>query len=75
MTNRMGIVIYFQNKKVLKEINKYNINITYVNQAGRYLAGYCDIDKFPTIKKELKKNKLIRKIEESLVEMPNIEKM
>ncbi|HOO43621.1 MAG TPA: DUF2129 domain-containing protein [Bacillota bacterium] len=72
MIERKGIVIYFQNKKVLKTIEKYNINIVYVNEAGKYLTGYCDIKDFPLIKKELKNHKLIRKVDESYVEMPEI---
>lgn len=73
MIDRKGIVIYFQNPKVIKNIKKYDVNITYVNKAGKYLAGYIDASEFPKIKKELKKNRLIKKIEESLIEMPSID--
>ncbi|MBN2541107.1 MAG: DUF2129 domain-containing protein [Bacilli bacterium] len=72
MVDRKGIIIYFQNKKVLKEIKKYKINIAYVNQGGKYLVGYCDAEEFAHIKKELKQHKLIRKIDESFVEMPTL---
>lgn len=73
MVDRKGIIVYFQNKKAIKAIKQYNINITYVNEAGRYLTGYCDTEQFLEIKKELKKHKLIRKVDESLVEMPSID--
>ena len=72
MVDRKGIVIYFQNKKAIKVIKECNVNVSYVNEAGRYLTGYCNTEDFPTIKKELKKHKLIRKVDESLVEMPDI---
>lgn len=72
MIDRKGIVIYFHNKKAIKAIKKYNINIIYINEAGRYLTGYCNQEEFSTIKKELKHHKLIRKVDESLVEMPSI---
>ncbi len=72
MVERKGIVIYFQNKKALKALEKYKINIAYVNQAGKYLVGYCDETEFNIIKKELKQHKLIRKVEESLIEMPSL---
>ncbi len=72
MIDRKGIVIYFQNPKVIKIVKKYNINITYVNKIGKYLTGYCNALDYQTIKKELKKNRLIKKIDESLVEMPSI---
>jgi len=73
MIDRKGIVIYFQNAKVVKQLDKYNINIVYVNEAGKYLTGYCNTKDLPNIRKELKNNKLIRKIEESYVDMPEIE--
>jgi len=73
MIERVGIVIYFQNAKVLKTLEKYNINVAYVNEAGKYLAGYCNVKDLPIIKKELKNNKLIRKIDESYVEMPSLD--
>lgn len=72
MIDRKGIVIYFQNPKVIKMVKKYDINITYVNKIGKYLTGYCDAKDFQLIKKELKKNRLIKKVDESLVEMPSI---
>lgn len=72
MVNRKGIVIYFQNTKVIKVIKKFNINIAYINEAGKYLTGYVDSEEYLTIKKELIKNKLIRKVDESLIEMPNL---
>ncbi len=73
MIDRKGIIIYFLNPKVIKVVNKLKVNVTYVNKAGKYLTGYCDAKDFPNIKKELKKHRLIRKVDESLVEMPSIE--
>jgi uncharacterized protein YlbG (UPF0298 family) len=72
MVDRKGIVIYYQNKKALKVVKQYNINISYINEAGRYLTGYCDTEDYLKIRNELKKHKLIRKVDESLVEMPSI---
>ncbi|XMB71891.1 DUF2129 domain-containing protein [Mycoplasmatota bacterium WC30] len=72
MVDRKGIVIYFQNKRVLKAIKKMNVHIAYVNDAGKYLAGYCDTEEFQAIKKELKKHRLVKKVDESLIEMPDI---
>ncbi len=72
VVERKGIVIYFQNSKVVKTLDKYNINVVYVNEAGKYLTGYCNAKDLNNIRKELKNNKLIRKIEESYVDMPEI---
>jgi uncharacterized protein YlbG (UPF0298 family) len=73
MIDRKGIVVFFSNQKAVKVIKKYNVNIVYVNNAGKYLTGYCDANDFPTIKKELKKNRLIKKVDESLIEMPSLD--
>ncbi len=73
MIDRTGIIVYFQNKKAIKIIEKFDIHITYINEAGKYLVGYCNKLDFPKIKKELRQKKLIRKVEESLIEMPSLE--
>ena len=73
MVERKGIVIYFQNKKVIKNIKKFDINISYINEAGRYMTGYVDSKDFNTIKKELNNLKLVKKVDESLIEMPIID--
>ena len=73
MIDRKGIVVFFQNKKAIKAVKKFDINIAYVNEAGRYLTGYCNSEDFPKIKKELKKHRLIRKVDQSYIEMPSIE--
>lgn len=73
MIDRKGIVIYFSNPKVIKTVKKLNVNITYVNKSGKYLTGYCDTADYQKIKKELKRHRLIRKVDESLVETPNID--
>ena len=72
MIDRKGLVIYFSNIKAVKAIKKLEVNIAYVNKAGKYLTGYCDADQFLEIKKELKKHRLVRRVEESMVEMPSI---
>ncbi len=73
MIDRKGLVIYFSNIKAIKSIKKMDVNISYVNKAGKYLTGYCDASQFQNIKKELKKHRLVRKVEESMVEMPSID--
>jgi uncharacterized protein YlbG (UPF0298 family) len=73
MNERKGIVVYFRNSKAISRISKMDINIVYVNKPGKYLTGYVDEKDFLSIKKQLKKNKLIRNVEESLVEMPQLD--
>ena len=69
----MGLVIYFSNIKAIKSIKKMDVNISYVNKAGKYLTAYCDASEFQKIKKELKKHRLVRRIEESMIEMPSLD--
>ena len=73
MIDRKGIVVYFANPKAIKIVKKYNVNITYINKIGKYLTGYIDAKDYVTLKKELKKHRLIKKVDESLVEMPSID--
>lgn len=73
MIDRKGIVIYFANKKVIKTIKQQKVNIAYINQNGKYLTGYCNAEDYPQIKKVLKKHRLIRKVDESKVDMPAID--
>ena len=72
MTSRKGIVVFFRNSKIIKKIEKMNINVVYINKPGKYLTGYVDAKDFDSIKKQLKKHKLVRNVDESLVEMPEL---
>lgn len=72
MIKRKGIVVYFRSHKALKMISNLKINITYINKLGKYLTGYVDVHMFDEIEKTLKKNKLIKYVESSLVDMEEI---
>jgi len=72
MVNRKGIIIYFQNKKIVKEVEKAGVHISYVNPKANYLAGYIDEGQFDRVKKQLQKHRQIRKIEESMIEMEHL---
>ena len=69
MVKRKGIVVYFRSNKVLRKLNGFDINITYVNKLGKYLTGYVNEEKYDEIEKALQKNKLIKKVESSRVDM------
>lgn len=69
MIKRRGIVVYFRSTKVLKAIVNFDINVTYINKLGKYLTGYVDEERYEQIEKELRKNKLIKKVESSRVDM------
>lgn len=69
MVKRKGIIVYFQNKKVAKEIEKAGVNVTYLNPKANYLSGYVDADQFERIKKQIQKIRQVKKVDESLVDM------
>ena len=72
MVKRTGIVVYFRSNKVLKKLSNFDINITYVNKLGKYLTGYVDQEKFDDIKHGLRKMKLIKYVDKSLVDMDDL---
>jgi len=69
MIKRKGIIIYFKHKKVVKKIKDLDINITYVNEAARYLTGYVNEDSFAKVEKILRNNRLVKKVEASMQEI------
>ncbi|MCK7488188.1 MAG: YlbG family protein [Bacillus subtilis] len=69
MITRKGIIVYFQTAKVIPEIEKQGLNITYKNEKRNYVVGYVDATQFERIKKQLETMKNVRKVEESLVDM------
>jgi uncharacterized protein YlbG (UPF0298 family) len=69
MITRKGIIVYFQTTKIIPEIEKQGLNITYKNDKRNYVMGYVDATQFDRIKKQLETMKNVRKVEESLVDM------
>jgi len=73
MVTRKGIVIYFTQAKIRQEIEKLGVNIVYVNDKRFYMAGYVDSTQFERIKKTIEGFKNVKKVEESLAEMENLD--
>jgi uncharacterized protein YlbG (UPF0298 family) len=72
MVKRKGIIVYFQSKKVAKEIEKFGVNITYLNPKANYLSGYVDEDQFEQTKRQIQKLRNVKKVEESLMDMEEL---
>jgi uncharacterized protein YlbG (UPF0298 family) len=72
MVSRKGIIVYYATPKVRQEIEKQGVNIVYQNEKRNYLTGYVDATQFERIKKVLETMKNIKKVEESLVEMEEL---
>ncbi|MBU1145083.1 MAG: YlbG family protein [Firmicutes bacterium] len=69
MVSRKAMVVYFQSKKVEKEIEKLGVNITYINVKMNYLIGYVDAISYDKVKKQIANLRHVRKVEDSLLEM------
>jgi len=72
VVTRKGIVIYFTQAKVRQEIEKLGVNIVYVNEKRFYMMGYVDSTQFDRVKKAIEGFKNVKKVEESLAEMENL---
>lgn len=73
MVTRKGIVIYFSQAKIRQEIEKLGVNIVYVNEKRFYMTGYVDTTQFERVKKTIEGFKNVKKVEESLAEMENLD--
>lgn len=72
MVTRKGIIVYFASAKVRQEIEKLGVNIVYINESRNYLTGYVDMNQFERVKKIIEGMKNVRKVDESLAEMENL---
>lgn len=73
MVSRKALIFYFQSKKVLKEIEKFNLNIVYVNEKANYAVAYTDSQNVEKAKKQLQSVHGIKKVEESLADMDHLD--
>ncbi|MDD3122845.1 MAG: DUF2129 domain-containing protein [Candidatus Izemoplasmatales bacterium] len=73
MVSRKAMVIYFQSKKVVKEIEKLNLNITYVNEKANYAIAYTDTVNYEKAKKQVQALSGIKKVDDSLADMEHLE--
>jgi uncharacterized protein YlbG (UPF0298 family) len=73
MIQRKGIVIFYQSPKVIAEAERLGVHVTYRNEQRNYVAGYVDATQFERIRKQLEQMKNVRKIDESLVDMKELD--
>jgi uncharacterized protein YlbG (UPF0298 family) len=73
MVSRKAMVIYFQSKKVVKEIEKLNMNLTYVNEKANYAIAYTDTSNYDKAKKQVQALHGIKKVDDSLADMEHLE--
>lgn len=69
MIQRKGIIVYFTDKEVLKELDKTIVNIYYVSEKNNYAVIYCDLNRYKPLCAQLKTLKGITGFEDSLFEV------
>jgi len=69
MVKRSSIILYYRNKKVLKNLDKFHLNIAYTNHKAGYAVAYLDSEYVEKVKKQLMTIHGIKKVEDSLNEM------
>jgi len=67
MVDRRSLVVYFRNPKAVKQMAEYG-EIKYYTKKGRYAILYLNREEVPKVKEQLKKIKLVRRVEETLFE-------
>jgi uncharacterized protein YlbG (UPF0298 family) len=69
MIQRKGIIVYFENKEVLNQLDKSVVNIYYVSEKNNYAVIYCDLNRYKPLCAQLKTLKGIIGFEDSLFEV------
>ena len=67
MTNRKSLIVYFRTPKAIKQIAEFG-ELKYYTKKGKYAVLYLDEDKVEKTKEKLNQLKLVRKVDESLLE-------
>lgn len=67
MLKRKSIIVYFRNPKVLKQVEKFG-EIKYFTKKKKYAVIYVNEEELEQKIKELQGLKLVRKVEESLLD-------
>jgi uncharacterized protein YlbG (UPF0298 family) len=69
MIQRKGIIVYFENKEVLNQLDKSVVNIYYVSEKNNYAVIYCDLNRYKPLCAQLKSLKGVTGFEDSLFEV------
>ena len=66
MIQRKGIIIYFETKEVLEQLDKTVVNIYYVSEKNKYAIVYCDLNRYKPLCSQLSQMKGIISFEDSM---------
>jgi len=67
MTLRKSLIVYFRTPKAIKQIADFG-ELMYYTKKGKYAVLYLDEDKVEETKEKLNQLKLVKKVEESLLD-------
>jgi uncharacterized protein YlbG (UPF0298 family) len=67
MIKRKSLIVYFRSPKAVKQIERI-ASVTYFNKKRHYAVVYVNEEELQKTETELKKLKLVKKVEESLFE-------
>ena len=66
MIQRKGIIVYFEKKEVLEQLDKTVVNIYYVSEKNKYAIIYCDLNRYKPLCSQLSQMKGIVSFEDSM---------
>ena len=67
MTTRKSLIVYFRTPKAIKQIADFG-ELMYYTKKGKYAVLYLDDNKVEETKEKLNQLKLVRKVEDSLID-------
>ncbi len=67
MTIRKSLIVYFRTPKAIKQIADFG-ELMYYTKKGKYAVLYLDEDKVEDAKEKMNQLKLVRKVENSLLD-------
>lgn len=71
MIQRKGLIVYFENKEVLEQLDKTIVNIYYVSEKNNYAVIYCDLNRYKPLCNQLSEMKGIISFEDSMSNVEN----
>ena len=66
MIQRKGIIVYFENKEVLEQLDKTIVNIYYVSEKNNYAIIYCDLNRYKPLCSQLSQMTGVISFEDSM---------
>lgn len=67
VVERMGFIVYYRNKQVLKRLNTLPVNVSYISNKMNYAIFYGDKNKEKNYFNNLRKVKGFQKLEQQLI--------